>query len=69
MRIVVNGQDREVPSGTTLGGLMELLKVDPRRVVVEFNREIINRSSWEEHVSRELKEGDALELVQLVGGG
>jgi len=48
---------------------MELLKVDPRRVVVEFNREIINRSSWEEHVSRELKEGDALELVQLVGGG
>ncbi|MFA7372954.1 MAG: sulfur carrier protein ThiS [bacterium] len=69
MRVIVNGQDKELPTGTTLGGLMELLKVDPRRVVVEYNREIINRSSWDEHISRELKEGDTLELVQLVGGG
>ncbi len=69
MHIIVNGQDKEVPAGTTLGGLMELLKVDSRRVVVEYNREIINRSSWKEHISRELQEGDTLELVQLVGGG
>lgn len=69
MKVTVNGKEREIPAGTTLGGLLDLLKVDPRRVVVELNREIINRSRWEEHAAAGLHDGDKLEIVQLVGGG
>ncbi len=62
----VNGQDRRVPAGTTVAGLLASLELVPGMVVVERNREIVDRSRY---VEVELEPGDVLELVHFVGGG
>ena len=64
MRIEVNGEAREV-AATTILGLVEELGLDPLKVAVERNLEIVPRSL---HVATALAEGDKIELVQFVGG-
>jgi len=66
MRITVNGQPREVPDGTTVARLLEMLPTAGGPVAVEVNREIVPRSL---HADRALAEGDEIEIVTLVGGG
>ncbi len=66
MTLTVNGEEREVPAGATVAGLLELLGLDRRRVAVERNREIVPRSTHEAAV---LADGDRIEIVQMVGGG
>ena len=66
MHIVVNGQSREVADGTTLADLIGEMEIQPRHVAVEVNLELVPRT---QHAAHELKEGDNLEVVTLVGGG
>ncbi len=65
MRIQVNGDTRDVAAGTILA-LVDELGLDPRKVAVERNLEIVPRSL---HATTALAEGDRIELVQFVGGG
>jgi sulfur carrier protein len=64
--IVVNGEERQLPAGTTVLALLELLGLGGRKVAVERNREIVPRAHHPECV---LADGDRLELVTFVGGG
>jgi sulfur carrier protein len=66
MDVVVNGERRSVPSGTTLLGLLETLGLDPRTVVVEHNRRIVRRPDLDRQA---VAPDDAVELVHFVGGG
>ena len=66
MQISVNGELREVPSGTTVRGLVELLGLTDGPVAVERNREVVPRA---EHPTTELTDQDVLEIVHFVGGG
>ena len=66
MRIDVNGDERNVPEGTTIAGLLASLELEPGAVVVERNREIVPRDEVDEVT---LEEGDRLEIVRFVGGG
>jgi sulfur carrier protein len=66
IRIVVNGESRTVPEALTVLGLLERLELDPARVAVELNREIVRLPSWN---STHLLDGSELEIVQFVGGG
>ncbi|MBE3070071.1 MAG: sulfur carrier protein ThiS [Planctomycetes bacterium] len=66
MRICVNGQPRDVPEGQTVAALLDALDVPRQATAVEVNRELVPRS---EHGDRRLAEGDAVEIVTLVGGG
>ena len=65
LRIQVNGDPREVYA-TTVTELIQELALDPRKVAVERNLEIVPRSL---HAVTALAEGDRIELVQFVGGG
>lgn len=64
--ITANGEQRECAAGSTLLDLLSVLKLDPRSVVVELNREIVRRPSLGETA---LHDGDQVELVHFVGGG
>lgn len=64
--VVVNGEERRVPSGLTVRGLLEHLELEPPLVVVERNREILERDRYDDV---EVEGGDRLELVHFVGGG
>ena len=66
MRIVVNGEAREVPDQLTLNGLINHLALAPERLAVELNREVVRRANWTETT---LAEGDRIEIVHFVGGG
>ncbi len=65
MRIEVNGEGREVTASTVLELVTEL-GLDPLKVAVERNLEIVPRSL---HATTALADGDRIELVQFVGGG
>jgi sulfur carrier protein len=66
MHIIVNGQSREVDSGSTVRTLLGDLGVTQPYVAVELNLEVVPRASHEDTV---LRDGDRLEVVTLVGGG
>lgn len=66
MKIRVNGEDKEVTDGLSITSLLEELQIRPARVVIELNRNIVSRQA---HSSTLLKDGDAVEIVQFVGGG
>jgi sulfur carrier protein len=66
MLVKVNGTTCEVPEGATVRGLLEHLALATGPVAVEVNRQIIPRAK---HAAHEVKPGDAVEIVQFVGGG
>jgi len=66
VEIRVNGEPRRVASGISLAEMVEGLGLDPRRVAVERNLEIVPRSSLGE---MRVEDGDTYEIVHFVGGG
>ena len=66
IEVQINGKDREIPPGLSVFGLLEWLDLNPALVVVELNREILNREGYQE---ARIAEKDILELVHFVGGG
>lgn len=66
IEIAVNGEARAVPQGLNVLGLLEFLALDPSRVAVELDLEILKKDLWP---STLLHPGARLEIVQFVGGG
>ena len=64
--IVLNGESRTVPAGTTLAGLLQELGIAEDRVAIELNRVIVRRPEWAGAI---LESGSQIEIVQFVGGG
>ena len=66
IEVQVNGRGREIPDGLSIRGLLEWLGLNPALVVVELNREILDRARYDETFAGEK---DVIELVHFVGGG
>ena len=66
LEIRVNGEQRRVPPGVSVAAMLRELGIDPLRVAVERNLEIVPRATLE-HVPVET--GDTFEIVHFVGGG
>jgi thiamine biosynthesis protein ThiS len=66
IEITVNGDDRAVPAGQSVADFLRSLDLHPGLVVVERNRQILDRDRYG-HVT--VEPGDVLELVHFVGGG
>ncbi len=66
MNVTINGEERGFSDGLMLSALLEELGIDPRKVAVERNLEIVSKSTYGE---TEIKDGDKLEVVHFIGGG
>src|SRR6185295_5833646 len=66
LRLTVNGEQRTAEPGTTVAGLLRAMGVDPARVAVERNRDVVPRATWA-HAG--LADGDKIEVVAFIGGG
>ena len=66
IRILVNGQPREIAPDCTVAAVLEQAGLAQKPVAVEVNLELVPRSRHAEH---RLAEGDRMEIVTLVGGG
>jgi thiamine biosynthesis protein ThiS len=66
MKLQVNGEEKSFESPLTLFSLIEQMGLQPDRVAIELNRDIVPRDQWPK---TNLFEGDRLEIVHFVGGG
>ena len=66
LAIRVNGEPRRVPAGVTITQMLEELGLNPLRVAVERNLEVVPRSSL---ADVQVEDGDTFEVVHFVGGG
>ncbi|MEK8132266.1 sulfur carrier protein ThiS [Paenibacillus filicis] len=66
MKLVINGENRDVNDIATVADLLAFYKLEQKILVVELNRNIIERDTY---ASTGLQEGDQLEIVHFVGGG
>lgn len=66
MRVVVNGEEKEISEVLTVDGLLNKLGIGKERVAVELNLDIVPKNSFADVA---LKDGDRVEIVSFVGGG
>tara|TARA_R110000772_G_scaffold52955_1_gene121247 strand:+ start:7519 stop:8544 length:1026 start_codon:yes stop_codon:yes gene_type:complete len=64
--IQLNGDNRRISSGMSVADLVRSLDLEPEKVAVERNREIVTRSTLADVT---VEDGDQLEIVHFVGGG
>lgn len=66
MQVRVNGKPETVEGALTVHELLVRHHLDPSRVAVEINQQIVPRATFGD---RALSEADTVEIVQFVGGG
>ena len=66
MEIIINGEAHNTSGPLTILGLLHSLHIDPERVAIELDRQIVKAKNWESTV---LAPGSEIEIVQFVGGG
>ncbi|HYL86142.1 MAG TPA: sulfur carrier protein ThiS [Candidatus Angelobacter sp.] len=64
--ITVNGEQRSAKPDSTVTDLLREMGLDPGRVAIERNLDILSRPDWQKTI---LEAGDRYEIVQFVGGG
>src|SRR5262249_32908411 len=66
LEVTLNGESRTLAESITVADLIEKLGYDRRRIAVEVNREVV---PLPQQPAIRLANGDAVEIVTLVGGG
>ena len=66
IKILLNGETREVTGEVSLDQLLDIFSLPKQRVAIELNSEVIRRSEWMETL---VHDSDRIEVVHFVGGG
>jgi len=66
LQITLNGDAHELAGPLTVAELLARLEIDPRRVAVEHNLIVLKRDTY---AATTVRDGDAIEIVNFVGGG
>jgi sulfur carrier protein len=68
MKVIVNGDETELPQGATVAALLDRLELPGagRGVAVAVQAEVVPRTEWERHA---LGEGDRVEVLRAIQGG
>lgn len=66
MKVLVNGEARELPDGITVGALLESLGTARSGIAVARNDRVVRRAEYDTHA---LADGDAVEIIKAVAGG
>ncbi len=66
MQVTINGQPETLDGGLSVAELLALRELEPVRVAVELNEDIVRRKLFPDTV---IRDGDRIEIVTFVGGG
>jgi sulfur carrier protein len=66
VKATVNGEERELPDGTTVAALLEQLGAPHSGIAVACNHSVVRRA---EYASRTIAHGDVIEIIKAVAGG
>lgn len=64
--VKINGEERSVPAGKSVRGLLDYLGIEADRVAVELDRKIVRKGDWARTM---VGAGAEVEIVMFVGGG
>ncbi|WP_160678284.1 sulfur carrier protein ThiS [Clostridium sp. C8-1-8] len=64
--MLLNGENKDFKENITVSELLEELKINSDKVVVEVDREIIDKNQYS---IRKLSSASEVELIRFVGGG
>ncbi len=66
MKIIVNGEDKEVKEGIKIGELLDELKIRDKIMAVAVDMNVIKKENWDKTI---LHNGARVEFLHFVGGG
>jgi sulfur carrier protein len=66
MKLIINGEEKEIASGITIHELLEQLEVKDKVMACAVNMEIVKKENWKSYTPQD---GDKLEVLEFVGGG
>jgi sulfur carrier protein len=66
MKLVINGENKEVCDNSTLQQIITELQIEDKVMACAVNMEIVKKENWKDFIP---KEDDKIELLQFVGGG
>ncbi|TPD63095.1 sulfur carrier protein ThiS [Emcibacter nanhaiensis] len=64
--LMINGDEHTLEKQMSLHDLLEELDIDPSKVAVERNLEIVPKTTFQQVL---IEDGDQLEIVHFIGGG
>src|SRR5580693_10685155 len=66
LTVILNGEPKSLQGGLTVRGLLLELGLDPAKIAVERNLQIVPRSTYDQVA---VSDGDRFEIVHFIGGG
>jgi len=66
LHVTINGEAKRLNGVTSLHEMLTSLGLDPKKIAVERNLEIVPRSTY---AAVQVRDGDSFEIVQFIGGG
>lgn len=66
MKVLLNGETKEISGELNLSELLKQFSLPSERVAIELNKEVVRKKDWE---NVRIADGDQLEVIHFVGGG
>lgn len=66
MQFILNGHEKSLDDNVTVSQLLMDLQLEPIRVAVEINEDLVPRKTFDETI---IHHNDRIEIVTFVGGG
>ena len=66
INVTINGKSYSLDHDTLVSVLLQELHISPETVIISINRRVVDQDKLEDIL---VKDGDELELLQIVGGG
>jgi len=66
VRASINGEEYELPEGTTVAQVLVQMQALERGIAVAKNDRVVRRAAFEEE---RISEGDRIEIIRAVAGG
>jgi sulfur carrier protein len=66
MKVLINGETKEITGQFNLRELLNEFALPAERIAIELNKEVVRKRDWENIL---IKDADRIEIVHFVGGG
>ncbi len=66
MKVILNGENKEILENSSIADLIEDLNLNNKRIAIEYNNSILQHDQFKKTI---IKDNDKLEIVHAIGGG
>jgi len=66
MKLIINGDEKEVKDGLSVSQILDELQIKDKTMAVAVDMQVVKKEDWDKKV---LQNGQKVEFLQFVGGG